>query len=348
MVLRFLPTTGPQTRPVPIESGGEQPVAGRRAGAPVGGSRLAGRATLARLRGALNEPTAPQPIVKPSTPADVGRVTLVYEQVRKPWRLWVFTAMLVSLTVGVLLGQAEAYRSTPPRVVPTVADAVQPSGAAPLTAPLGATRQRRLEITGPATIMRIRTAQLGEGLYHITGFDPNVSPAVTENSDGTVLALTPGTGAEVVLNSAVAWTVKLTGGAGELDVDSRAGGLAGVESTAAVSRGLLQLAKPKGSVPLNITGPIGDLTVRTEAGALVRVRAGQGAGQAVIGGKTRRDVKNGATLQETGWRAATGRYDIRLTARVNTIVVDHPPTAAPSTGVVPSTGAVPSATPSGR
>ncbi|MEU4155211.1 hypothetical protein [Actinoplanes sp. NPDC026670] len=333
-MLRFLPDTGPQTRPVPNEPGtgqpaAGQPVAGRRAGAAAGGSRLVGRATLARLRGkssALDEPTAPQPIITPSPPSSssVGRVTLIYEQVRKPWRLWVFTAMLVSLTVGVLLGQAEAYRSTPPRVVPTVADVVQPSPV-PLTASLGTVRQRRLEITGSATTLRIRTAQLGSSLYTITGFDPNVSPAVTEVGDGSVLTLGPGTGADVVLNSAVAWTIKLTGAANELDVDTRAGGLAGIESTATVARGLLQLAKPKGTVPMNLTGPIGDLTVRTEAGALVRVRAGQGAGQATIGGKTRQDVKSGTTLQESGWRATQSRYDIRLTVRANTILVERLP-----------------------
>lgn len=341
--IRFLSPAGTEAE---NGSGGGQPVAGRRA--TPGGSRLVGRATLARLRGVtpaarrpafLDEPTAPQPIVtppkgtgpgRPAPPSDAGRVVLVYEQqIRKPWRLWVFTAMLVSLTIGVVLGQTEAYRAGKTRSVAAVPDVSQPAvvSPAPLTTPLGAVRERRLEITGPATLLRIRTAQMGESLFTITGTDPAAAPQITEAGGGSVLAVPPGTGAEVILNSAVAWTVKLTGGTGELDMDARAGGLVGVESTAEMSRVLLQLAKPKGAVPLKIAGPVGDLTVRTEAGALVRVRAGKGAAVATIGGKTRRDVKAGATLQETGWRAAPGRYDIRVNTRVNTLLVERLPQA---------------------
>jgi hypothetical protein len=129
----------------------------------------------------------------------------------------------------------------------------------------------------------------------------------------------------VILNSTVAWTVKLTGGANELDVDARPGGLAGVEVVSPVARGVLQLPRPKGSVPVTIGAPAGDVTVRTEDGAPVRVRVARGAGQVTVGGATRRDVEAGATLQEPGWRTATGRYDLRFTARANTVLVERVP-----------------------
>jgi hypothetical protein len=200
-----------------------------------------------------------------------------------------------------------------------------------------------VEITGAATTLRIRTAQLGESLYAVTGFDPNVPPQVTDAGDGTVLALAPGaivtSGAEVVLNSTVAWTVKLTGGANEVDVDARAGGLAGAELVSAVSLGVLQLPRVKGTVPLTVSGPVGDLTVRTEVGAPVRVRVGQGAGRATVGGATRRDVKAGTTLQDTGWRTATGRYDLRITAKANTVLVERLPPQSRTFG--PSPASVP-------
>jgi hypothetical protein len=307
---------------------------------------------MARLRGgppAVRPPAvADEPDRLPPS-SDAGRVVLIYEQqIRRPWRLWVFTAMLVSLTVGVVLGQTEAYRANPPRPAVTVAGSALPSGAAqpsgmspvPLTAPRGTAGQRSLEITGAAVTLRIRTAPLGESLYTISAFDPNFPPWMVETGDGSVLTLSPDAvvtaGAEVVLNSTVLWTVKLTGGATELDVDTRAGGLAAVESASAVSRGVLQLAKPRRPVPLTITGPIGDLTVRTEADAPVRVRVDGGAGLATIGGTTRRDVKGGTTLRETGWRAAASRYDIRITTRVNTVLVERL-RAERTSAAVPST-----------
>jgi hypothetical protein len=371
--LRFLPPATPEARPSREQTpgwpgnpatitgpGGEQPVAGRQAETTEGGSRLVGRATIARLRGA---PPATRPSTVPDEPAprpaasDAGRVVLVYEQVRRPWRLWVFTAMLVSLTVGVVLGQTEAYRASKPRSV-TVADAAQPSAVAPapvapLTAPLGTTRQRQLQITGGVMTLRLRTAQLGEAMYSITGLDPGIPARVEDLGDSTTLILSPDAvvtgGAEVVLNAAVQWTVKLTGGANDLDVDARAGGLAAVESVSPVARGTLQLAKPRRPVPLTITGPVGDLTVRTPVGAPVRVRMAAGAGQATIGGTVRRNVKNGATLQERGWRGAAGRYDIRLAARANTVLVERVPpepgtTPAPSTTTAAATTTPPGTT----
>jgi hypothetical protein len=332
--------SGPPSASPVSGPGGEQPAAGRRPGTMSHGSRLIGRATIARLRG--GPPAVRPPAVadgepgRPPPSSDAGRVVLIYEQqIRRPWRLWVFTAMLVSLTVGVVLGQTEAYRANPPRPAVTVAGSALPPGAAqpsivspvPLTAPRGTAGQRSLEIAGAATTLRIRTAALGESLYQITAFDPNLPPRITEAGNGSMLILSPDAavtaGAEVVLNSTVLWTVKLTGGVTELDVDTRAGGLAAVESVSAVSRGVLQLAKPRRPVPLTITGPIGDLTVRTEADAPVRVRVDGGAGLATVGGTTRRDVKGGTTLRETGWRGAAGRYDIRITARVNTILVER-------------------------
>ncbi|MEV4283579.1 hypothetical protein [Actinoplanes xinjiangensis] len=346
VVLRFLSPAagdqdGPPTTPVP---GRGQPVAGRRSGASPGGSRLIGRATLARLRGGsptarpptfADEPTDALPVVPApagTRPDSAGRVVLIYEQqVRRPWRLWAFTAMLVSLTIGVVLGQTEASRTNAPRSAATVQGGPQPSASSPLplTAPLGTAGQRRLEITGTATTLRIRTAQLGGSLFTITGFDPNVAPQVTEAGGGSVLALAPGavvtTGAEVVLNARVAWTVRLTGATTELDLDARAGGLAAVEVASAVSRGVLHLSKPARPVPLTVTGPAGDLTVRTAAGAPVRVRVAKGAGLATVAGTTRRDVPAGTTLQETGWRSTRSGYDIRLAARVNTVLVERLP-----------------------
>ncbi|WP_433789200.1 hypothetical protein [Actinoplanes sp. CA-252034] len=294
------------------------PVAGRPAGSPptarpARSGSPAGRSLLGRR----------------PPPADAGRVVLIYEQqIKRPWRLLGFTAVLVSLTVGVVLGQTTAYRPPASRPVATVqADAPTPQTSGPLpppvplTAPLGAVEKRRLEITGTATTLRVRTAALGDSLFTIVSLDPNAAPRLTEIGDGSLLTLT--SGAEVVLNSTVAWTLRLTGGASELDVDVRAGGLAGFDLAGGVARGVLRLPRPRGTVPLTVTGTTGELIVRTEARAPVRVRLDKGAGLVTVNGRARRDVKPGSTLRETGWAAAAGRYDIRIRAEAKSVLVER-------------------------
>jgi hypothetical protein len=60
----------------------------------------------------IDEPTQKLKVVLPSIPQPVAaRAVIVYEQApRRPWRLWGFTAVLVALTIGVVLGQAEAFQ----------------------------------------------------------------------------------------------------------------------------------------------------------------------------------------------------------------------------------------------
>jgi hypothetical protein len=316
------------------------------------------------VRSYANEPTDQLPLVPTSVPARpagaepprslldkrpppprvAGRAVLVYEpEVKKPWRLWVFTAVLVSLTVGVVLGQAEAYQPTTNRssagTVGAVPPPLQPTGVVPtgpvagpppalISAPLGQVKTRQLEVTGNAAMLRFRTADLGDVLFNISGLDASTNPTVTDTKGGTTLAIAPtgapGTvGAEVVLSTKVAWTVKLTAGTTELDLDSRAGGIAALDIAGGAARSVLQLPKPKGTVPLTVAGTMGELTVRTEAGAPVRVRLGKGAATATVGGRTTTAVKAGSTLTEDGWRSAKTRYDVRTTGDVTTLIVDR-------------------------
>jgi hypothetical protein len=315
---------GRPTVPVPLT--GNAP--GLPPGRPGDGMPFAGRPVSAPPPSVsfANEPTDRLPIIKPRA---AGRVQLIYEQqIRRPWRLLVFTVAIVSLTVGVVLGQTEAYQAPSRPAAAAQADTGIPQAPvvsetpSTLTAPLGDIRERRLEITGAAARLRVRTADLGEQLYTMIALDRGAAPQLTEAGDSTLLALNGSVGAEVVLNAKVGWTLKLTGGATELDVDTRAGGLAGAEIGAAVSRGVLELARPAGTVRLAVTGVVGELTVRTEAGAPARVRLGKGAGRAMINGADQRGVEVGATLRETGWGTAKDRYDVRVNADLSTIRVE--------------------------
>jgi hypothetical protein len=286
-------------------------------------------------RAAVAEPTQMLPLVAPP-PTAVARAVIVYqERPRRPWLLWVFTMALVALTVGVVLGQTVAfepvYRSAagaqaapvPAEVLPSPSQAAEPwpDAAHRVTAPLGAVRERQLEVVGASTVLRIRSVDLGDVLFDIATIDRGAVPSVTESDKGSRLELIrtdePGTvGAEIQLNAKVAWVLKLPAGSSEQFVDLREGRVAGVGITGGTAQLVLQLPEPKGTVPVRITGPVGDLAVRTRSGTPVRVRLRGGATTAVLEGKAPRKIKAGGALTTAGWSTAENRYDVVVTGAV--------------------------------
>ena len=273
----------------------------------------------------------------------VARAVIVYqERPRRPWVLWVFTVAIVALTVGVVLGQTAAfepvYRPAAGALIGAVPTGVVPSAPSPsafgqpvpagpqrVTAPLGAVRTRVLEVVGASTVLRVRSTDLGEALFDIATTDPGTVPSLTDSERGTRLELVragaaPTADVEIQLNAKVAWTLRLTGSSSEQNIDMRAGGVAGVEVAGGTARVVVRLPEPKGTVPLSVTGPIGELDVRTQAGTPVRLRLGGGADKAVIDGKTRRKVKSGAKLTSAGWSAAKDRYDVVVSEPVASVL----------------------------
>jgi hypothetical protein len=297
----------------------------------------------------MSEPTQLLPVVDPPrrlSPMVVARAVIVYqERPRRPWRLWVFTVALVALTIGVVLGQTAAFEpvyrpalDTQAVAVPSAAVPSGPAGPSPgplgvqgpaaanrVTAPLGDVRARTLEVVGAPPVLRVRTADLGEALFDIATTDPGVVPNLTDSKRGTRLEVvrTGAAGAaEVViqLNAKVAWTLRLRGGSAEQDIDLRAGGVAGMEVAGGTARVVVRLPKPKGTVPVKVTGPVGELVVGTTAGTPVRFRLGGGAETAVVDGKTRRKLKAGAKLTSAGWSGAGKRYDVVASGPITSIV----------------------------
>lgn len=274
----------------------------------------------------------------PPPPRFAARAVIVYEQTqRRPWRLWAFTAVLVALTIGVVLGQAEAFQpvsrgqTAQAAVVPSVATpfAVSPTPVATVTAPLGKVRARLIEVTGVANVLRVTSANLGNDLYRVTPLDNSATPRTADTKTGTHLDLVrtgaPGTvGAEIRLNAKVAWTVRLTGTSSDREIDMRAGGLAALDVTGTTARVALQLPQPQATVRIKLSAPVSELIVRSVKTAPVRLRLGSGADLAVVGGKSHRKVKRNTTLTEPAWKTAKTRYDVATTAPVGTASVLNP------------------------
>ncbi|GID97380.1 hypothetical protein Adi01nite_67920 [Amorphoplanes digitatis] len=296
-----------------------------------------------------DEATQVHPVVPARPPTVAARAVIVYEErPRRPWRLWVFTVALVALTVGVVLGQTVAFEpvyrqaagaGTVPDGSASPAPPAQPfpDAAHRVTAPLGSVRTRLLEVAGASAVVRVRSEDLGATLFDIATTDRGAVPVLTESARGHRLELLrtgeAGTaGAEIRLNAKVAWTLRFTGGATERNIDMRAGGLRGVAVDGGTTHLVLQLGKPKGTVPVTMAGPVGELVVYAGAGTPVRFRLGGGAGTAVVDGNTRRGVKAGAELTPAGWSAARNRYDVVSSGAVASVVAATFPAASRSAG----------------
>ncbi|MCU7726820.1 hypothetical protein ODJ79_24080 [Actinoplanes sp. KI2] len=277
----------------------------------------------------IDEPTQKLKVVLPSIPQRVAaRAVIVYEQApRRPWRLWGFTAVLVALTIGVVLGQAEAFQpvsrganaqaATVPSAAPT---SVAPAAA--MTAPLGTAKALVFEVTGDASSVHIASADLGDRLYSIVPIGVSVPPRITDSPRGPRLVLAR-TGAEVRLSAKVSWTVRLAATSSEQTVDMRAGGLAAIELTGASARTELTLPRPRATVKVNVLAPVGALRVSTVGVVPVRLRLDGGAQTAVIGGKTHQRVKPHTTLTPAGWKTAKTRYDVSAAAALGSVFADH-------------------------
>jgi hypothetical protein len=291
----------------------------------------------------LNEPTQTLPTVAPLKVA--ARAVIVYQEtVRRPWRLWAFTAVLVALTVGVILGQTVAFEPTyrssananaavvpvPPVVSSPVPAPSWPDAAHRVTAPLGRTKARTLVLTGTSAVLHVRSADLGRSLYDIATTDRSAVPRLTSTRQATTLELIPtgddgSRGADIQLNSRVAWTLRLAGGLTEQSIDMQGGGLAALQLTGGSAHTAILLPAPKGSVPLSVKGPLADLTVSSRTGVPLRLKLVDGATSAVVDGKAHPSAGPGTTVTPAGWSKARNRYDLTTTGPVTAALITTTP-----------------------
>jgi len=282
----------------------------------------------------IDEPTQKLKVILPSVPQRVAaRAVIVYEQTpRRPWRLWAFTAVLVALTIGVVLGQAEAFQpvsrggnaqaAVVPLDVPTPVGPAAVAPVAPITAPLGAAKALVFEVTGEASSVHIASADLGDQLYSIVPIGVSVPPSITGSSRGPRLALAR-TGVEVRLSAKVFWTVRVAATSSDQTIDMRAGGLAAIELTGASMRTELTLPRPRATGKVTVSASMRSLRVSTVGAVPVRLRLDGGAQTVVLEGKTNRTVKPRTTLTPAGWKTAKIRYDVRAAIAVGSVFADH-------------------------
>ncbi|WP_203817520.1 hypothetical protein [Paractinoplanes ferrugineus] len=288
----------------------------------------------------MSEPTQSMPTIpRQPPPVVVARAVIVYqEKPRKPWRLWAFTAVLVALTIGVVLGQTAAfeptYRSTanaqtaPVEVVPSqpISAGPWPDAAHQLTAPLGTVKTRTLELVGTSAVLHVRSAELGDKLFDIATVDRSAVPRLEDTKAATKVELiktgeTGTVGAEIQLNAKVKWTLKLAGGTTEQNVDMQAGGVAAITMAGGTAHAVLQLPPPAGTVRLSVAGTIGELAVRRKTATPLQIKLTKGAKVATVDGKAQGEVKPG-TLSSPDYKTAKNRYEVAVTGPVSALVAE--------------------------
>jgi len=149
---------------------------------------------------------------------------------------------------------------------------------------------------------------------------------VNAAADGTVtVSLVDATGGgpaevDIVLSSAVVWSVSLDGGAAEEKVDLTGARVSALNFIGGGSSISALLPAPSGDVAVRMTGGTSSFHVQTPAGAPTRVSFGGGAGTATVDGSVVQGVAGGTVMDAPGapgWSTAEDRYTIDNSAGVS-------------------------------
>lgn len=181
-----------------------------------------------------------------------------------------------------------------------------------------------LIVRGAASRIEVRLADLPGLLYRVsTPANSGLSPRVTGGEGMVRVGLRP-TGDSgpdtvlILLNHRVRWDIGLPSGGGEQHLDLAAGKVARV---ALGSSGLVEvtLPRPAGTVPVLLSGAVGDATFG--GFGPVRFNLRHGAGSVRTPWTATDGSPAGTVLVQPGWAGATDRYTVFARARVGRLAV---------------------------
>jgi hypothetical protein len=185
----------------------------------------------------------------------------------------------------------------------------------------------RLDLVSGTDSVLVTSADLGDRLFQVdTPAGAPQAPHATSRDGLVTVSLSdlPGGGARqvrIVLNSGVAWTVSLDGGASQEHVDLTGARLRGLVFAAGSSSVTAVLPPPSGDVRVLMAGGASAYVVRAPAGVPTRVTFGGGAGSAVIDGAARSGIAGGTVVSAPGWESAADRYTFDNSAGVSSFTL---------------------------
>jgi hypothetical protein len=185
-----------------------------------------------------------------------------------------------------------------------------------------------LDLVSGVSSVSIRAEDLGPDMYRVsTPADGALLPKVVDRDERVEVQLTESgeRGASSVLielDPAVAWRIRIGGGANEVLIAMGSGGFAGLDLATGVTTVDATVPKPSGTVTIRIGGGVNLFTLHRPDGIPARVNVGAGAGEIRLDGESNRGVSAGTARTTAGWESATDRYDIDAATGVSTVVID--------------------------
>ena len=170
-------------------------------------------------------------------------------------------------------------------------------------------------------------ANLGDSLYqaHVEYPGSDDPPTISLDHESGTLAIGERSGfsplrlfgaarrhAVITLTDRIPWTIKISGGAANAHLDLRRLQLAKVEISGGASRLDAQLPSPKGTVLIDISGGVSNLTLRAPTGTQWRVAVSGGVSGLRINGSSYAAIGGDFEQQSPGYASASDRVDIQV------------------------------------
>jgi len=168
---------------------------------------------------------------------------------------------------------------------------------------------------------------LGDSLYqaHVEYPGTDDPPTISLDHESGTLAIGERSGfsplrlfgaarrhAVITLTDRIPWTIKISGGAANAHLDLRRLPLAKVEISGGASRLDAQLPSPKGTVLIDMSGSVSNLTLRAATGAQWRVAVSGGVSGLRINGSSYAAIGGDFEQQSPGYASASDRFDIEI------------------------------------
>jgi len=193
-----------------------------------------------------------------------------------------------------------------------------------------------LKVASGTPVLQISVAKLGGTLLRAS--TPGGAPVrpVLSGSELIVLSLAgaprgqgPGSGqgsgypVQVVLNSAVTWSLDLAGGTESSRVNLRGGKVGAIVVTAGSDVLDVSLPRPAGTLPFLLADGVSQFLLSLPGGVPAQVTVGGGASFVSVDDQNLTGVAGGTVLTPPGWATATSRFAIDATSGFSRLTVSR-------------------------
>ena len=184
-----------------------------------------------------------------------------------------------------------------------------------------------LDLSYNGATVDMEAGSIGDSLYqaHVDYPGSDDPPTISLDRESGTLAISESSGfaplhlfdaarrhVVITLTDRIPWTIKISGGTANGHLDLRRLQLAKLEISGGASRVDAQLPSPKGTVVIDTSGGVSNLTLRAPGGAQWHVAVSGGVSGLRINGSFYAAVGGDFEQQSPGYGAASDRFDIEI------------------------------------